>query len=139
MAFRRLDSMSADLSGHRAHIAPGSSLAGRCRPSGSVDPFARNLPMLLASRRALLSMGLVALCAGSIASAFAADSKRPITKLTFDPSLPQVELFDGIDSGTLTAKVVPQDQFGSKVLITNTSKTPVSVKLPDAVVGVQVF
>ncbi|HVJ85513.1 MAG TPA: hypothetical protein VM452_07695, partial [Caulifigura sp.] len=93
--------------------------------------------MLLASRRALLSLGLVALCTGSIA--LAADSKRPITKLTYDPSLPQVELFDALDSGTLTAKVIPQSQFGGKVLITNTSKTPVSVKVPEAVVGVQVF
>ncbi|QDT52388.1 hypothetical protein Pan44_03980 [Caulifigura coniformis] len=91
--------------------------------------------MLLASRRAFLSLGLLAVCA----SAFAADAKRPITKLSYDPSLPQVELFDGLDSGTLTAKLIPQSQFGGKVLITNTSKTPVSVKLPDAVVGVQVF
>jgi len=95
--------------------------------------------MLLASRRAMLTMGVVALCAGAIVSAVAADAKRPITKLSYDPSLPKVELFDGLDSGTLTAKVIPQSQFGGKVLITNTTKTPVTVKLPESVVGVQVF
>ncbi len=95
--------------------------------------------MLLASRRAVLSLGVAALCAGAIASAIAADVSRPITKLTFDPSLPQIELFDGLDSGALTAKVIPQSQFGGKVLVTNTTKTPVSVKVPEAVVGVQVF
>jgi hypothetical protein len=95
--------------------------------------------MLLASRRAFLSLGVVAVCAGAIASALAADSKRPITKLTYDPSLPQVELFDGLDSGTLTAKVIPQSQFGGKVLVTNTTNTPISVKVPEAVIGVQVF
>jgi hypothetical protein len=95
--------------------------------------------MLLASRRAILSLGVVAVCAGAIATAMAADSKRPITKLTYDPSLPQVELFDGLDSGSLTAKVIPKSQYGGNVLITNTTKTPVSVKVPEAVVGVQVF
>jgi hypothetical protein len=35
--------------------------------------------------------------------------------------------------------VIPQSQFGGKVLITNTTNTPVSVKVPEAVVGVQVF
>jgi hypothetical protein len=102
--------------------------------------FREEFTMPLASRRAFLSLGVVAVCAGAIATALAADSKRPIlTKLTYDPALPQVELFDGLDSGSLTAKVVPNNQFGGKVLITNTSKTPVSVKVPDAVVGVQVF
>jgi hypothetical protein len=59
--------------------------------------------MLLASRRACLSLGVVAVCAGAIATALAADSKRPITKLSYDPSLPKVELFDGLDSGAPTA------------------------------------
>ena len=97
--------------------------------------------MLLASRRAVLSMGVVAVCAGAIvvAAASAAESKRPLTKLSYDPSLPKVELFDAIDSGTLTAKLVPKSQFGGNVLITNTGKTPLSVKLPDAVVGIQVL
>ena len=95
--------------------------------------------MLLASRRALLSLGVVAVCAGAIATALAADSKRPITKLSYDPSLPKIELFEGLDNGSLTAKVVPQSQFGGTVLVTNTTKTPLSVKVPEAVVGVQVF
>ncbi len=97
--------------------------------------------MLLASRRALMMLGVVAACAGAIVatSSTAAESKRPITKLSYDPSLPQVELFEGLDNGSLTAKVVCKDQFGANVLITNTTKTPVSVKVPEAVVGVQVF
>src|SRR5262245_4535980 len=75
-----------------------------------------------------------------VAFAMAGETKKPtITKPGYDPSLPKVEFFEALDAGTLEARMIPKDQFGGNVLITNKGDAPVSVKMPDAIVGVQVF
>ncbi|MFQ5731188.1 MAG: hypothetical protein ACE5KM_04440 [Planctomycetaceae bacterium] len=50
-----------------------------------------------------------------------------------------VELFDGIKRGVLKVRVIPGDEFVSKVRITNTLKAPVSIELPKAVAAVHVL
>ena len=69
----------------------------------------------------------------------AADRKRPITKPTLDPDAEQVELFQGIKDGLFAAKVVAKDDMGGNVQIENLTGKPLTVKLPDAIVGVQVL
>lgn len=65
--------------------------------------------------------------------------KGPIRKLTHDPAAPVVELFDGIEDGTLEVRVVPRNEFLARVYVTNTTDTPKTVELPKAVVGVHVL
>jgi hypothetical protein len=50
-----------------------------------------------------------------------------------------VELFDAIKSGELSVRVIPKDEFVSRVRVTNTTRQPLSVKLPKTVAAVQVF
>lgn len=71
--------------------------------------------------------------------ATAAKPVRPITKPKYDPSAERVALFEGIEQGSLQAKVIPNDEFGGKVLIENKSDKPLTVELPDSFVGVQVL
>lgn len=65
--------------------------------------------------------------------------KQPIKKPTYDPALPTIELFEGIDAGTIEATVIPKSAHESNLFLTNKSGSPVSVKLPPAVVAVQVL
>lgn len=69
----------------------------------------------------------------------AAPPKRPITKPKFDPDAEKVDLFQGIKDGKLSAKVIPKDAMGGNVMVENLTNKPLTVKLPDAVVGVQVL
>jgi hypothetical protein len=69
----------------------------------------------------------------------AAPPKRPITKPKFDPAAQQVDLFQGMKDGQFSAKVIPKDEMGGNVIIANLTDKPLTVKLPDAVVGVQVL
>jgi hypothetical protein len=66
-------------------------------------------------------------------------SKRPITRPKFDPNADRVPLFQGIEQGTFDVKIIARDEKGGNVLIENKSKKPLTVKLPDAFVGVQVL
>ena len=83
---------------------------------------------------AMLASGLL------LASSLSAGApKRPITKLTLDPSAEQVELFAGLEAGSLEARVIPKDSLSATVLLKNNSKKPLTVKLPKAVAAAQVL
>ena len=69
-----------------------------------------------------------------------ADAESPARRQTKPKEKPQtVEFFDGIKTGALKVRVVPKDEFLSKVRITNTLDKPVSIKLPDGVAAVHVL
>jgi hypothetical protein len=90
----------------------------------------------------LFSVHTVALVASGlllVSSLSAGAPKRPITKLTLDPSAEQVELFAGLEAGSLEARVIPKDSLSATVLLKNTSKKPLTVKLPKAVAAAQVL
>ena len=78
-----------------------------------------------------------------IASALPAAARtrrvRAITKPKFDPAAKQIELFQGIKEGSLVAKLILKNSRQGNVLIENKTDQPLTVKLPDAVVGVQVL
>lgn len=63
----------------------------------------------------------------------------PIRKLTLDPDARKVELFAAKDEGLVTVKVIPQNEFHSNVSITNTTKEPLTIEVPKAVVAVHVL
>ncbi|WP_206028424.1 hypothetical protein [Thalassoroseus pseudoceratinae] len=63
--------------------------------------------------------------------------KRAILpRLTFDADAEQFQLFDAMQEGKVDVTMVPKDSTGGYILIDNISQKPVSVKLPNAVVGV---
>jgi len=88
------------------------------------------------SAAALLMAGLALLTPTTEVAAAGRKSKKPLTKLQHDPNAQEIELFAGIESGQLTAKLIQKDPFSGNVLIENTTDQPLTVKLPDAVVGV---
>ena len=65
--------------------------------------------------------------------------KKPITKLTYDADAPRVELFKGIEDGTLSTKVIMKDKHEGRLLVENLTSKAVTVELPDAVVAQQFF
>lgn len=91
---------------------------------------------LVASGAGLLAIAL--LTAGSQASA-AERPKRIITKPQFDPDARKVELFEAMEAGEVEVKLIARDSTGGNVLIENKTGEPLSVQLPEAFVGVQVF
>lgn len=83
----------------------------------------------------LLQLSLLVL-AGT--AALAGEFKKPITKPKYDPSAPRVGLFDGLDAKSLDAELRPKNEFGGNLFIRNLTDKPITVELPDAIVGVQV-
>ena len=74
-----------------------------------------------------------------VASLTAAPRVRPIRKLALDRQARRVDLFDGMQSGVLSVRVVPRNELSSRVFITNTGDRPLTVKLPKAVAAVHVL
>jgi hypothetical protein len=73
------------------------------------------------------------------ASLTAATKQRPIKKLSYDPKAPTVELFDGIEQGSLDAKLIPKDSLSGNVFIENKTDKPLTVRFPKAVAAAQVL
>jgi hypothetical protein len=67
-------------------------------------------------------------------------AKRGSTRNAVKPAASRtIELFDGIKSGDLSVRVIPKNEFLSRVRVTNTTRQPLTVKLPQTVAAVQVF
>ncbi len=65
-----------------------------------------------------------------------AKKRAILPRLSFDADAEQFQLFDAMKEGKVDVTMVPKDSTGGYILIDNVSEKPVSVKLPDAVVGV---
>src|SRR5690606_30846767 len=76
-----------------------------------------------------------------MASGLLADSnrKRPIRKLTVDPTAEKVELFEGVSQGLLSTRVVMKDSMQGNVFVENMTEQPLTVEIPEAVVAVHVL
>lgn len=68
-----------------------------------------------------------------------AGSDRVITSPKFDAGAKQVELFAGMKDGTFETKVIPLGPQGGNLLIRNTTTEPLTVKMPQSFVAVQVL
>lgn len=83
---------------------------------------------------------VVAICLSACLAATAlAASKLPTKKLQFDPNLPVSDVFDAMEAGTIETTVIARNANEANLLVTNKSDTPVSIKLPQAMVAVQVL
>jgi hypothetical protein len=65
-------------------------------------------------------------------SAANAQSKGKPAFGKFNPDDPSVDMFDAIEAGQIDVKFIPKDSTQANVTITNKTKKPLNVKLPDA-------
>jgi hypothetical protein len=63
----------------------------------------------------------------------------PIRRLKLDPAAERVDLFTGMEDGSLEVRVVPRDEFQSSVFITNKSDKPLTVVAPQSVAAAHVL
>lgn len=96
----------------------------------------RSIAVLGAVTVAIAATCLVLSATSATWAAGKQNTKRPLKKLTYDPNAEEVDLFKGMESGQLKVKLIPQNAFGGNVLIENTTDKPLTVKLPQAAVGV---
>ena len=97
----------------------------------------RRFPGLLTAvcGAAVAVSGVLLTCETAVAAKKMA--KKPVvTKTQFDPSAEQVELFEAIEAGQVTAKLVPHNARKGKVLFENKTDKPLTIKIPEVVVGV---
>ncbi len=62
-----------------------------------------------------------------------------IKRLTLDAEAPVVELFDGIEQGQVDVRMSMASPYEGKVFFTNRTDKPLTVAIPEAVVGVHVL
>ncbi|NNJ26885.1 hypothetical protein [Alienimonas chondri] len=104
------------------------------------------MPILL-RRRSLLGAGLAALLISPL-SAPAADGDKPddkprlktvpVTALKLDTAAAYVDFFDGQESGDLSVRIIAKDEKGGNLVVANHGDEPVTVQIPDGIVGVHV-
>lgn len=87
---------------------------------------------------ALVVAGLVPTELGAATKSSKTANKKPIRNPKFDPSAEQVELFEAVDAGQVSVKLVPKDAMGGTVFIENKTDKPLTVKVPEAVIGVAI-
>ncbi len=96
--------------------------------------------MKLRSIQAVVAVAIVALVGIAMmgGASQAADSAPTIkfTKSNFNPEHATIEMFNGIDDGSLEVKLIPKNSKEARIFIKNKTDKPVNVKLPDAFVGV---
>ena len=95
---------------------------------------------MLSTRRKITGLCAMAaivcfFAAGSNATA-AKKASRAITKPKFDPTAKRVELFAGMKDGSIAVKVIMKNSMNGNVRIENKTDEPLTIELPDAVVGV---
>lgn len=74
----------------------------------------------------------------SAAKKVSTPQKKPIKNPKFDPSADQVDLFDAVDAGHVTVRLIPEDAMNGTVLIENKTDKALTVKIPEAVVGISI-
>ena len=92
----------------------------------SVARYLRTISLSLA----VTIVGVTLLPAVASAAERATKSKSAFGK--YNPDDESVDLFQGVKDGQLDVKFIPKDSTQASVLITNKSKKPLNVKLPEA-------
>lgn len=73
------------------------------------------------------------------ASSDAGKNRGVIKKLTLDPNAPKVELFEGIENEQLSVKMIAKSAEGGHLLVENKTDQPLTVEMPETLVGVHVL
>ncbi|HEX3870468.1 MAG TPA: hypothetical protein VHV77_08535, partial [Pirellulales bacterium] len=85
-------------------------------------------------------VGMMSVLLASSTLLHAAEPSRKLLKRgEYNPADSTVELFKAIDDGDLDVKLIPKDSTQAKVVITNKTKEPLNIKLPDAFAGVHIL
>lgn len=67
-------------------------------------------------------------------------ARKPVMKtLKYDPTAPQADLFQAMADEKVSVRLVAKNEFEGHVLVENKTDAPLTIKLPDAFVGVQVL
>jgi hypothetical protein len=97
--------------------------------------FSNLLPAALLRRA-----GLISACVTVVAiTPFLGAGKAPIRNLTLDPAADKMELFAGMEGGSFTTRMVPDDITGGQIFIENKTDKSLTVILPEAFVGIHVL
>jgi len=84
--------------------------------------------------------GLVSACMALVAvTQLVGAGSVPAKNLKLDPWADKVELFAGMEDGSLSTRMIPADIHGGNIFIQNKSDKPLTVILPEAIVGVHVL
>jgi hypothetical protein len=105
---------------------------------------------MVLGRLPLISMCILALVCCSFAEETATTSKATASKdkvrkpvvmrhLKFDPTLPQTGLFEAMDEEKVSVRLVAKSEFEGHLLVENKTDAPLTIKMPEAFVGVQVL
>lgn len=87
----------------------------------------------------LMLLGCLALWAQKGTEA-AEKVRKPVMKtLKYDPSAPQADLFQAMADDQVSVRLVAKSEFEGHVLVENKTDAPLTIKLPEAFVGVQVL
>jgi hypothetical protein len=90
-------------------------------------------------RRVFAAALLATTLCGLTATLWAADRAKPNSKRNVAPPVEAVDLFAAVEKGDIEVKLIPNDDKEANVIITNKTKRPVSVRLPEAFAGVPVL
>lgn len=63
----------------------------------------------------------------------------PLSAARFDPSAKQVDIFEAIDEKSIDVQVIPKDEFGGNILVSNPGEEPLTVKVPAGFVALPVL
>ena len=77
--------------------------------------------------------------AASAASTTPTKSARPTKVGTYNPSDETVEMFEAMEAGQISVKLIPKDSTQGRVFIKNKTGKPLNVRLPQAFAGVPVL
>lgn len=86
-----------------------------------------------------LTAALVAVTSGLACLSATAGRPAPVTTPGYDPAARTIDMFDGMEEGSLEAKLVLRDETGGSLFIENLTDEPLNVAVPASYVGVHVF
>ncbi len=90
-------------------------------------------------------LAVSALVVSMVVSAVATEPAGPVIKSgspnspKYNPAYKTIELFDGMRDGSITVRMIAKDATAARLLVTNRTKEPLNVKLPDVFAGVHVL
>ncbi len=89
--------------------------------------------------RGRTTLVLACLSLSSVVLLCGASKGRAITKVKLDPNAEVVSFFEGIEQKTLEVKYIAKDSKEGNLFITNTTDSPLTIKMPKAFAAVHVL
>lgn len=89
-----------------------------------------------------VAAAIASLAFAAIPGTFAAEKaeRKPVMRhLKYDPTAPKSGLFEAMDEGKVSVRLVSKDEFEGHLLVENKTDAPLTIELPEAFVGVQVL